>query len=107
MGEILIQRDEQNRISGLTVRAVCPESEATVSTRHFLQATATSMDEYLRLNPQLSMGQEMHLGIDRSTPSLNREIDAILATLLIGFRLLEQEYPDELSIHDEAVSVGV
>jgi hypothetical protein len=49
----------------------------------------------------------MTLGIDRRAQHLDREIDAILATMGSGLRLVERDYPAELVVHDATVGVEV
>lgn len=107
MGEILIQRDEQNRILGLTGRGMEEGSLATTSTLHILQATISSMIDYLHVAPDFSVGNELRLVVDRSDPHLNREIDAIMETLVIGLKMLAKEYPGDFVVHEATVSVRV
>jgi len=105
--EIIIQRDEQNRILGLTGRGMEEGSIATTSTLHFLQATISSMTDYLHVVPDFSVGKELRLVVDRSDPHLNREIDAIMETLVIGLKMLAKEYPGDFVVHEATVSVRV
>jgi uncharacterized protein YsxB (DUF464 family) len=107
VGEILIQRDEQNRILGLTGRGMEEGSLATTSTLHILQATISSMIDYLHVAPDFSVGNELRLVVDRSDPHLNREIDAIMETLVIGLKMLAKEYPGDFVVHEATVSVRV
>jgi uncharacterized protein YsxB (DUF464 family) len=107
VGEILIQRDEQNRILGLTGRGMEEGSLATTSTLHILQATISSMIDYLHVAPDFSVGKELRLVVNRSDPHLNREIDAIMETLVIGLKMLAEEYPSDFVVQEATVSVGV
>lgn len=107
MGEILVQRDEQNRIVGLTGREMEEGSLSTMSTLHFLRATTASMRDYLRLDPDFSIGEEIRLLVDRSDPHLNREIDAIMETLVIGLKMLEKDYPGDFVVHEATVGIQV
>ena len=107
MEEIIISRDEHNRILGLTGQGVDVETPAGAATLRFLQATAASMTDYLHLAPGYSLGSRVTLSIDRSAPHLNREIDAIMETLVIGLRQLEAEYPQDLVVHEATVGIQV
>jgi uncharacterized protein YsxB (DUF464 family) len=107
VGEILIKRDERHRILGLTGRGLRDQDMATTSARHFLEAAVGSMTEYLHLHPVYTTGEPVHLTVDRSDPHLDRENDAIMETLLMGLRLLEKAYPDELVVHEAEVEIQV
>lgn len=107
MGEILVHRDERNRIFGLTGRGMEEGSLATTSARHLIQAMVVSMADYLHLTPNYSVGEEVHFSLDRSDPHLDREIDAIMETLAIGLKLLAKEYSDDLEVHEVTVEIQV
>ena len=107
MEEILIQRDEQNRIVGLTSRGGEEGSIAMMSALQFLRAAVAGMTEYLHVNPDFSVGEEIDLVVNRSDPHLNREIDAIMETLVIGLRTLATEYPSEVVVHEATVGLKV
>jgi hypothetical protein len=38
---------------------------------------------------------------------LDRELDAILETLVVGFRLLERDHAKSITLHEETVGVEV
>jgi len=105
--EILVQRDEQNRIVGLAVRGGEEGSITIMSTLQFLRAAVAAMTEYLHIDPDFTVGDEIELVIDRSDPHLNREIDAIMETLVIGLRTLATEYPGEAVVHEATVGLKV
>ena len=107
MGEIFIQRDEQNRIVGLTGRGMEEGSPATTSTLWFLRATVSAIADYLHLAPDFSVGEEINLVIDRNDPHLNREIDAIMETLVIGLKMLATEYPSDVVVQEATVGLQV
>lgn len=106
MGEALIHRDERGRIVGLSLRDVTPSTSAGASAGHFVQAVAASFSEYLHV-PVAAAEGDAEFTIDRSDTHLNREIDAILETLVIGLRMLEREHPADLVVHDAKVGVEV
>ena len=107
MGEIVVQRDDQNRILSLTGRGVPQGGVAAASTFHLLQAAVGSMVDYLHLDPELLVGEEIRLVVDRSDAHLNREIDAIMETLVIDLKLLSREQPGDLVVHEDAVGIEV
>jgi uncharacterized protein YsxB (DUF464 family) len=49
----------------------------------------------------------LELAIDRCDTHLDRELDAVLETLVIGLRMLEREYPADLVVEEPAVGVEV
>ncbi len=107
MGEAVIQRDERGRIVGLTMQADGMSAAAKASTAILLRAVAESLTDYLHVTVESSFGDEMFLEIDRRDQHLDREIDAILAAMGSGLRLVEREYPTELMVHDATVGVKV
>ena len=107
MGEIIVQRDEQNRIIGLTGREMEAGGPATMSALHFLQAAVASMTDYLHVTPDFSIGEEVHLIVNRSDLYLNREIDAIMETLVIGLKMLAKEYSGDFVVDEATIGVQV
>lgn len=107
MGEAVIQRDERGRIVGLTMQAEGMSAPAKASITNLLRAVVESLTDYLHVIVESAFADEMYLEIDRSDQHLDREIDAILATMGSGLRLVEREYPGELVVHDAEVGVEV
>ena len=107
MGEIFIQRDEQNRIVGLTGRGLEEGGLAATSALSFLRAAPAAMTEYLHVDAEFSVGEEITLVVNRSDPHLNREIDAIMETLVIGLKMLATEYPSDVEVHEAPVGLQV
>jgi len=107
VGEAIIQRDERKRIVGLTIQADEMSSPAKASATILLRAVAESLADYLHVTVESSFGDEMFLEIDRSGQHLDREIDAVLAAMGSGLRIVEREYPAELVVHDATVGVEV
>jgi uncharacterized protein (DUF2236 family) len=107
VGEAVIQRDERGRIVGLTIQASGMSESARVSTTLLLRAVAESLTEYLHVAVESSFTDEMYLEIDRRDQHLDREIDAVLATMGSGLRIVEREFPAELMVHDAVVGVEV
>lgn len=107
MGEIIVSRDEHNRILDLTGQGIDGDTPTGAAALRFLQASVSSMTDYLHLVPDYSLGNGVHLSIDRSAPHLNREIDAIMETLVIGLRELAAEYAQDLVVHEATVGIRV
>lgn len=107
MGEAVIQRDERGRIVGLTMQAEGMSTPAKATATNLLRAVAESLTDYLHVTVESSFEDDMYLEIDRSDQHLDREIDAILATMGKGLRLVERDYPAELMVHDATVGVEV
>lgn len=107
MGEAVIQRDERGRIVGLTMRADGMSALAKASAANLLRAVAESLTDYLHVAVESSFEDELILEIDRRDQHLDREIDAILATMGSGLRLVERDYPAELIVRDATVGVEV
>jgi len=107
VGEIIVSRDEHNRILELIGQGIDGNTPAGAEVLRFLQASVSSMTDYLHLAPTYSLGKQVHLSIDRSAPHLNREIDAIMETLVIGLRQLAMEYEGDLVVHEATVGIQV
>jgi len=107
VGEVVIQRDERGRIVGVTMQADGMSVPAKASAANMLHAVAESLTDYLHVAVESSFEDELSLGIDRRDQYLDREIDAILATMGSGLRLVERDYPAELVIRDATVGAKV
>lgn len=107
MGEAVIHRDDRGRIVGLTLRDLGSSTTAGTSAGHFLQAASASLLEYLHVPVAVAGEVDADFTIDRSDTHLDREIDAVLETLVIGLRMLEREYPSDLVVQEATVGVEV
>jgi len=107
VGEALVHRDERGRIVGLTLRDVDSSTAAGTSANHFVLAASASLSEYLHAPVTDSGGSDAGFAIDRSDTHLDREIDAVLETLVIGLRMLEREYPSDLVVQEATIGVEV
>ena len=107
MGEAVIHRDDRGRVVGVTFRDVEDSTVAGTNANRFLQAVSTSLSEYLHI-PVGGAGEvDADFTIDRSDTHLDREIDAILETLVIGLRMLERDYPSDLVVQEATVGIEV
>ena len=91
----------------MTVRDVPLYTVAGTSTLHLLQAVTASLSEYLHVPVITSGKDETHILITRTDQHLDRELDAVLETLVIGLRMLEKEYSAELLVHEATIGVNV
>jgi uncharacterized protein YsxB (DUF464 family) len=107
VGEALIHRDDRGRIVGVTLRDVGSSTVAGTSANHFLQASSASLMGYLHVPVAGASEVDADFTIDRSDTHLDREIDAVLETLVIGLRMLEREYPSDLVVQEATVGVEV
>ena len=107
MGEVFVQRDESGRVLGVTVHGLTLESAAGTGVFGYLRTVATSLIEYLHVPVIGGTAEEFGLAVDRTDLHLDRELDAILETLVIGLRILEKNHPAELVVHEATVGVEV
>jgi uncharacterized protein YsxB (DUF464 family) len=107
VGEAIIHRDDRGRIVGLTLRDVGQATIAGTSAGHFVRAASAALSEYLHVPVAADHEMEGDVTIDRSDTHLDREIDAVLETLVIGLRMLEQEYPTDLVVQEATVGIEV
>jgi len=89
------------------MRDLDPETAAALSAQYFLQAVSESLSQYLHVPTETSLTDEAFLSVNRKDVHLDRELDAVLETLVIGFRMLEKEYPSDLVVHEATVGVEV
>jgi len=102
-----VKRDENNRLIGFTLQGAKTKTIASASAIHLLRATAASVSDYLHARLRFSEGKEFLLTIDPGDHHLKREIDAIMETLLIGLKMLEEEYPYDLVVREAEAEVRV
>jgi uncharacterized protein YsxB (DUF464 family) len=82
-------------------------ASAKASAAILLRAVAESLTEYLHVAVESSFEDEFSLEVDRRDQYLDREIDAVLATMRSGLRLVARDYPAELMVHEATVGVEV
>ncbi len=107
MGDILIRRDERNRVTGLSVCEITDGTIAGASALHLLQAVTMTLVDYLHVGVESTIPDATELVIDRCDTHLDRELDAVLETLVVGLRLLAKEYPADLVVEEASVGVEV
>ena len=107
MGEVAVQRDDRGRITGLAFHGVESATAAGASANLLLMAVSASLLEYLHVPAAGASEVDADFTVDRSDTHLDREIDAVLETLVIGLRILEREYPSDLVVQEAKVGVQV
>jgi len=109
VGEILIRRDERNRVTDLVVRDVTIDTVAGTCALHQLKAVTTALVDYLHVTIESTGADEidMEWAIDRCDAHLDRELDAVLETLVIGLKLLAEEFPADLVVAEATIGVEV
>lgn len=107
MGEAVIHQDERGRVIGVSLQADGMSAPAKASATTLLRAVAESLAEYLHVSVDTSFEDDISLEVDRRYPYLDREIDAVLATMRSGLRLVQRDYPAELMVHEATVGVEV
>ena len=107
MGEAVIHRDDRGRVVGVALRDVEPSTMAGASANSFVGAVAASLSEYLHAPIIGAEVGDAGITVDRSDTHLDREIDAILETLVIGLKMLERQHPADLVVQDATIGVEV
>jgi len=107
VGEAVIQQDERGRVIGVTMQADGMSASAKASAAILLRAVAESLSDYLHVSVESSFEDRLSLEVDRRDQYLDREIDAVLATMRSGLRLVARDYPAELMVHEATVGVEV
>ncbi len=109
MTSVEILRDTDKKIFGFRSRGHAGYAEAGqdivcagVST--LLQTAVLGLEEYLKLDPKVEQEQGwLHCQLERDI-FLNREIDAVLETMVLGLKALARQYPQHLQVAEEVVS---
>jgi len=107
VGEVLIHRDDRGRVVGVALRDAEPSTAAGASASSFLAAVTASLSEYLHVPVAGVEGIDAEITVDRSDTHLDREIDAVLETLVIGLKMLERDHPADLVVQDATIGVEV
>ncbi|MCR4391233.1 MAG: hypothetical protein NUV94_00280 [Candidatus Acetothermia bacterium] len=106
MVEVLIERDEEGRVQAVTLQG--DDSPEGLAAGALVEAPLLGMRHYLHLDPESSReGSMLRFRVDRSDIFLDREIDAILETMVLGLRALEQGRPGRLAVREVGLDVKV
>ncbi|HIC95865.1 TPA: ribosomal-processing cysteine protease Prp [Candidatus Bipolaricaulota bacterium] len=78
-----------------------------VSVMALVQTAIIGLEDYLKLEPEVSEEEGvLRCKLERES-FLNREIDAILETMVLGLRALEREHPESLEVREVGSGVKV
>jgi len=106
--EVIVERDEENRICGFQGCQI--EDGPGMAALYLVRAAVAGLSDYLHFESSFcEENGEFSWLIDRSAAysHLNREIDAILETVLCGLKLLEHNYQAEFIVQDMTADVSV
>lgn len=109
MIEVEVYRDSFGKICEFRSRgeAFSAQHPLQVSVTALLQTAIIGLEDYLKLDPEVKEEEgRLHCKLERET-FLNREIDAILETMVLGLRALERDYPEGLEVREVGSGVKV
>ncbi len=106
MVEVMIERDEEGRVQTVTLHG--DESAEGLAAGSLVEAPVLGLKGYLHLDPEVSHeGNTFRFRVDRSGFFLDREIDAVVETMVLGLRSLESARPGRIAVHEVGESVKV
>ncbi|MFN3346793.1 MAG: hypothetical protein ACK42E_03160 [Candidatus Bipolaricaulaceae bacterium] len=106
MVEVLIERDEEGRVQVVTLYG--DDSPEGLAAAMLVEAPVLGMKNYLHLDPEVSReGTVLRYRVDRSDIFLDRELDAILETMVLGLRALAQDRPGKVAVREVGLDVLV
>lgn len=106
MVEVLIERDEEGRVQVVTLYG--DDSPEGLAAAMLVEAPVLGMKHYLHLDPEVSReGAVLRYRVDRSDIFLDRELDAILETMVLGLRALAQDRPGKVAVREVGLDVLV
>ncbi|MCS7217045.1 MAG: hypothetical protein N2507_02045 [Candidatus Bipolaricaulota bacterium] len=106
MVEVLIERDEEGRVQVVTLYG--DDSPEGLAAAVLVEAPVLGMKHYLHLDPEVSReGTVLRYRVDRSDLFLDRELDAILETMVLGLKALSQDRPGKVAVREVGLDVLV
>ncbi len=114
MTSVEILRDAEGKICefrshGHTGYAEAGQDLVCAGVSSILQTAVLGLEEYLKLKTKVEIEKEkgyLSCQLERDI-FLNREIDAILETMVLGLRAMEREYPEYLRVEEVVGNVNV
>ncbi len=90
MVSVVVERDEEGRVQTVTLAGDdSPEGLAAVA---LVEAPILGLREYLHLEPAVTRdGHALRFEVDRSDFFLDREVDAVVETMVLGLRALARD----------------
>ena len=102
----MIERDEEGRVQVVTLYG--DDSPEGLAAAMLVEAPVLGMKHYLHLDPEVSReGSVLRYRVDRSDIFLDRELDAILETMVLGLRALAQDRPGKVAVREVGLDVLV
>lgn len=106
MIEVLIERDEEGRVRSVSLRG--EDGPEGLAAQALVEAPLLGMRYYLHLSPEARREENgLSYTVDRSDPFLDRELDAILETMVLGLRALERDRPGRVAVREAGMDVKV
>jgi hypothetical protein len=106
MMEVLIERDDEGKVQAVTLNG--EDSPLGLAAQILVEAPVLGMRHYLHLAPKFAQeGDVARFRVDRSDIFLDREIDAILETMVLSLKSLEQKRPEGLRVQEVGLAVKV
>lgn len=113
MIQVDISRDEDQRVR--EIRWVGSDDEETdsdllaaeVSVTTLLHTAKVGLERYLKLDPEIENELDEWVLRLKRDQLLNREIDAVLETMLLGLYEIERKYGDYVTVKDTTAQVSV
>jgi len=105
MIKVEIVRDEEGKVSEFRSNGhngFDAEGETIVvaGASALLQTTVLGLESYLKLNPEVEYEKGwLRCKLERDD-YLNREIDALVETMILGLRALEESYPNHIELEE-------
>jgi len=109
MIEVEVYRDNEGKICEFRRRkeGFSEEHPLQVSVSSLVQTAIIGLEDYLKLEPEVKEEEGwLQCKLEREY-FLNREIDAILETMVLGLRALERDYPEYLEVREVGSDVKV
>ncbi len=112
MTKVVIFRNEEGKIAGFNSEGragLSPEGKDIVcaGVSSLMQTAVIGLEGYLKLEPRVEQDKGwLKCELERDY-FLDREVDAILETMLLGLYSIEREYPDHLEIEEVTNNVKV
>jgi uncharacterized protein YsxB (DUF464 family) len=113
MMEIEILRDHEGRVQEFRCQGEPSGEELSegkvveIGVSTLMRTAIIGLHEYLRLSPEVEDEPDRLVIRLKRDYLLNREIDAILETMLLGLKAIEKRHPDALDVKDEPSRVKV
>lgn len=106
MVEVVIERDEEGRVQTVTLHG--DESAEGLAAAALVEAPVLGLRDYLHLDPEVTKeGHALRFRVDRSDFFLDREIDAVVETMVLGLRWLAHRRQGRIAVHEVGASVKV